>query len=85
MAEPSALDEKSSVTQHEIGENGRDVMHHATNAPGITRANFAHIDEKKLLRRMDWHLLPSLTALYLLSFIDRGNIVGSNDCDGKKK
>ncbi|KIW09425.1 uncharacterized protein PV09_00311 [Verruconis gallopava] len=43
-------------------------------APGVSRADFAHINEKKLLRRMDWHLLPTLTALYLLSFIDRGNI-----------
>ena len=44
-------------------------------APGVNRQSFAHIDEKKLLRRMDWHLLPILTLLYLLSFIDRGNIV----------
>ena len=44
-------------------------------APGVTRASFAHIDEKKLLRKMDWRLLPMLTLLYLLSFIDRGNIV----------
>ncbi|KAI5819542.1 major facilitator superfamily domain-containing protein [Pyronema omphalodes] len=29
---------------------------------------------KKLLRRMDWHLVPFLSLLYLLSFLDRTNI-----------
>lgn len=43
-------------------------------APGVTRESFNHIDEKKLLRKMDLRLLPILTLLYLLSFIDRGNI-----------
>jgi hypothetical protein len=43
-------------------------------APGVTRESFNHIDEKKLLRKMDLRLLPMLTLLYLLSFIDRGNI-----------
>jgi len=49
-------------------------------APGVTRETFAHIDEKKLLRKMDLALLPMLTLLYLLSFIDRGNIVGFHVC-----
>ena len=31
------------------------------------------IDEKKLLRKLDLHLLPGLTLLYLLSFLDRSN------------
>jgi hypothetical protein len=31
------------------------------------------IDEKKLLRKLDWHLIPGLTLLLLLSFLDRGN------------
>lgn len=34
-------------------------------------------DEKatsRLLRKMDWHLLPFLALLYLLSFLDRANI-----------
>jgi hypothetical protein len=44
-------------------------------AQGVNRGTFAHIDEKKLLRKMDIRLIPMLTLLYLLSFIDRGNIV----------
>jgi hypothetical protein len=31
------------------------------------------INEKALLRRLDWKLLPPLTLLYLLSFLDRSN------------
>jgi hypothetical protein len=33
------------------------------------------LDEEKLLRKLDLHLLPILILLYLLSFIDRANIV----------
>ncbi|KAF9736459.1 high-affinity nicotinic acid transporter [Paraphaeosphaeria minitans] len=43
-------------------------------APGVTRESFAHLDEKKILRKMDLRLIPMLALLYLLSFLDRGNI-----------
>ena len=32
------------------------------------------VDERKLLRRIDWHVVPWLAVLYLLNFLDRGNI-----------
>lgn len=35
---------------------------------------FRNIDEKKLIRKIDRRLLPLFTILYLLSFLDRGNI-----------
>jgi hypothetical protein len=28
-------------------------------------------EEKALLRRIDWHILPGLSILYLLCFLDR--------------
>lgn len=31
-------------------------------------------DDRKLLRRLDLHLIPTMTLLYLLSFLDRVNI-----------
>ena len=31
------------------------------------------INEKSLLRKLDYRLLPPLTILYLLSFLDRSN------------
>ena len=36
--------------------------------------DFSNIDEKKVLRKMDIRLIPMLALLYLLSFLDRGNI-----------
>jgi len=42
--------------------------------PGVTLESFAHLDEKKILRKMDMRLIPMLALLYLLSFLDRGNI-----------
>lgn len=43
-------------------------------APGVSMASFAHLDEKAILRKMDLRLIPMLALLYLLSFLDRGNI-----------
>lgn len=31
------------------------------------------VDEKALIRKLDWRLVPSVTILYLLSFLDRAN------------
>ncbi|KAH6883728.1 major facilitator superfamily domain-containing protein [Coprinopsis sp. MPI-PUGE-AT-0042] len=31
-------------------------------------------DRQRVLRKMDWHLLPFISFLYLLSFLDRSNI-----------
>jgi hypothetical protein len=32
------------------------------------------IEEKKLVRRLDWRILPCTWVLYLLGFLDRANI-----------
>lgn len=29
------------------------------------------INEKKLLRKLDWHIIPPLSLLYLLCYLDR--------------
>ncbi|CAF2216307.1 unnamed protein product [Rotaria magnacalcarata] len=39
------------------------------------------LGDKKLLRKLDWHLIPTMTLLYLLSFLDRVNI-GQAKLDG---
>lgn len=39
-----------------------------------TPPDFSDIDEKKLLRKIDLRIIPLFTILYLLSFLDRGNI-----------
>ncbi|KAI5123157.1 hypothetical protein M0805_000860 [Coniferiporia weirii] len=38
-------------------------------------------EDRRLLRKVDWRLLPILTLLYLLSFLDRSNI-GNAKIDG---
>ena len=40
-------------------------------AQGTTLASFSHLDEKRILRKMDIRLIPMLAILYLLSFLDR--------------
>jgi len=40
-------------------------------AHGTTLASFSHLDEAKILRKMDIRLIPVLAILYLLSFLDR--------------
>jgi hypothetical protein len=67
----------SKMTAHGHKKTKEELIHEIdarATAPGVTRESFNHIDEKKLLRKMDLRLLPMLTLLYLLSFIDRGNI-----------
>jgi len=44
-----------------------------TNSVHATEEIGDGIDEKKLLRKLDLHLLPMLTLLFLLSFLDRSN------------
>ncbi|KAL2024971.1 hypothetical protein VTK56DRAFT_3670 [Thermocarpiscus australiensis] len=39
-----------------------------------TLESFAHLNEKAILRKMDMRVIPMLALLYLLSFLDRGNI-----------
>lgn len=44
------------------------------NRPDVTKESFAHLDIKKIQKKIDWRLIPMLTLLYLLSNLDRGNI-----------
>ncbi|KFY39708.1 hypothetical protein V494_03885 [Pseudogymnoascus sp. VKM F-4513 (FW-928)] len=58
----------STVSKHEASGNessGADV-------------DFSQVDEAKTLWKMDIRLIPALTILYLLSFLDRGNIGNAN-------
>lgn len=40
----------------------------------------SRIDERKLMRKIDWHVVPWLAVLYLLNFLDRGNIGNAKAC-----
>lgn len=40
----------------------------------VSEVDTEGIDEKKLMRRIDFHIIPWLALLYFLNFMDRGNI-----------
>lgn len=50
------------------------------NREDVTLETFSHLDIKKILRKMDLHTVPILTILYLLSFLDRGNVSCREGC-----
>lgn len=74
----------SEVKGTEIMEKSSDpvgVDYHVTHeeAPeagvlGTEEREFTPLETKRLLRKLDWALLPLLSLLYLLSFLDRANI-----------
>lgn len=66
----SLTDKPVSVGQEDAVEK---ELEHDLNSEGH-EADFSGIDEKKTLRKMDVRLIPALAVLYLLAFLDRGNI-----------
>ncbi|PTB36245.1 uncharacterized protein TrAFT101_000213 [Trichoderma asperellum] len=81
MASYNSPNEKASVMEAEtINTSDRSGKVEIDDGRGIkavssaTLESFSHLDEKKILRKMDLRLIPMLAILYLLSFLDRGNI-----------
>ncbi|KAI1384981.1 MFS general substrate transporter [Hypoxylon trugodes] len=74
------LDSNPSDVEHHEFNGGKesyneiDRIDALATAAGTTLESFADLDEKKILRKMDIRLIPMLAILYLLSFLDRGNI-----------
>jgi hypothetical protein len=74
--------EKPVTSPHASHHDSADSVHMAepkglasnTNVHWYDQVDFSHLDEKKVLRKMDVRLIPMLAILYLLSFLDRGNI-----------
>ncbi|TLD17981.1 hypothetical protein PspLS_10562 [Pyricularia sp. CBS 133598] len=62
-----AADKECSVEKPHDGQV--DYRNDDLESPGFDAAA-----TKKLVRRIDWHLIPFLACLYLLSFLDRTNI-----------
>lgn len=56
-------------------EGGSTVTDNKSSRSRLSPAEkFPNIDDKKLMRKIDWHLLPLVSVLYLLAYLDRGNI-----------
>lgn len=59
--------EKGEARLEASGEKDATVIYNA-------HVDVSDIDEAKLVRKIDWRLLPWLSFLYLLSFLDRTSI-----------
>ncbi len=44
---------------------------HPTTTREELEAKAARVDEQKLVRKLDWYIIPLVMALYLFSFLDR--------------
>lgn len=66
MSEKKALEESTSPTQQSSDEG--------ESFPTDPDARYDQKMTKKLLRKLDSHIMPVLVILYLLSFLDRTNI-----------
>jgi hypothetical protein len=51
----------------------KEVSQPASSSNSDTEVVVGSINEKKLLRTLDLRLLPAVSILYLLSFLDRSN------------
>ena len=54
---------------HSESDSSRQEVPTSTNP--LDNPEFAHINEKKLMRKVDFRVVPWLSVLYLLSFLDR--------------
>ena len=60
-------------------EYKQDIVHKEAISPTATDNNVAdyaydQVEEKRLIRKVDWRLLPILGALYSIALIDRTNV-----------
>ncbi|OOQ88394.1 pantothenate transporter [Penicillium brasilianum] len=76
----STLPQHGKVHYVDRGQNGGLATHEAELIPGYdadlmsARATLSSAEEKKLLRRIDWHLIPLLAVMYMLKSIDFTNV-----------
>jgi hypothetical protein len=71
-----ATSNKMSTTPAENEKIALENQGQGSNAPSLSDESFTNptgINETALVRKLDFHLLPPLTLLYLLSFLDRSN------------
>lgn len=82
LAEPENDPEKPCVEVHdEIVSLGHLSSDSDIPARQIMNSSDEGIDEKKLLHKIDYALIPWLGILYLLSFLDRSSIGNAKVCE----
>lgn len=61
-------DEKSPTSSH------REHAAASVEEQGVIPQEFDDVETSRVLRKVDWRLLPVLSFLYLLAFLDRSNL-----------
>lgn len=68
------------ATVHRVNRNTDELLPKSGDIPGYdaelmqARATLSSDEEKKLLRKIDWRLLPLLALMYMLKSIDASNV-----------
>ncbi|KAF4958410.1 hypothetical protein FSARC_11027 [Fusarium sarcochroum] len=65
---------KGEEIEHAYTHDAAAKGHLATDEHGNPIATFDAAAEKRLLRKLDWYIMPTVTILYLMCFVDRANI-----------
>lgn len=65
--EKKGREEGDTASSEQLQDNAQVPLYNA-------HVDISRIDEKKLIRKIDWALIPWLSLLYLLSFLDRTSI-----------
>jgi hypothetical protein len=71
--EYSATRETDSLDVGHLDKKSKDGSNPAP-ASVLEEVDGGTVNEKALLRKIDWRLLPAVGILYLLSFLDRSNV-----------
>lgn len=77
-ASPTSSLDHDQYTQNYPGTTGYDQEYAADRDSDLNVPCPSHTTERKLVTRIDWHVLPFLCILYLLAFLDRVNIANAN-------
>ncbi|KAJ0357829.1 hypothetical protein COL154_009773 [Colletotrichum chrysophilum] len=69
---------KREIVENEHGDHAvhveGDEFNETMKIEGQTAPTWSKEEEGQALRKLDWNLIPLLGALYLVSYIDRGNV-----------
>lgn len=66
----------ADIKEHSVLEKNQRISPDAS-SNDLPDASAYGISEKRLLRKLDLHLLPGVCILYLLSFLDRSNVANA--------
>ena len=75
---PTSSLDNEQYAQNYPGTNGYDQEYATDRDSDLDVSCPSHTTERKLVTRIDWHVIPFLCILYLLAFLDRVNIANAN-------